>query len=594
MFKKFVVVALCVTVVVLSSCGKEDGSHEKTDVSGSVPGLHLTGTHLDGSSFDSSTFEGQKIVFGFFSYKHRDALPMIRGLQELKAFERKYNFKICLVSIDYDHREDVQKFITDNKIDLPVILEGPSLAMAMQLRVENEVSVFCLGSDHGVEFELKKFGYPSSAEGTAAFLSDLKEGLKIREFHPVEPRLGIYPEAPDFTVKTLSGQSLSLAGLKGKVVLLVFFSPRCPHCHDELQYLSKQIYNQFKGKGLEVVALSTMELEGETLAAYNEGKYTWPVADDHLRKAHKLYSTRTSVPETYFIDRAGKIRYTGYGFAPTHSDLYTFRIKQLLGVPNVPTLSDKRFSGVDVCATCHEAEYVSWSVTPHAQAWETLEVQGSDMDPKCVTCHSLGANDPKGYLIKKDVPKVGAPSPLQSVQCENCHGLGGPHVTASQDVTKDPVALNKKCLNCHTSEFSLYFDFDERNKKTNHSDAAKVMKMSSEERVALLKKVSKKPADLFDMSREYVGVEKCDACHADIVKKWKGSVHAQVADGCESCHGPGSVHVKTSKKADIQALGAECDFCVVGQICQSCHDETSSPNFNLKKGLEKVKGDHGK
>jgi peroxiredoxin len=592
MLKKVIVAVLCLGLFVFLSCSKQNGNQGAGVANKGAVGLHLTGNYLDGSLFDSSALEGKKLLFGFFSTKHRDALRMIQGLQKIQSFERTYNFKIILVSIDYNNKGDVQKFITDNKIDFPVVLEGPSLAMAMQLGVENEVSLSSLGSDHMIEFEIKKFVYPASQEGALAFLSELKEGLKIREQQTTEPRLGIYPEAPDFTVKTLKGQTLSLAGLKGKVVLLVFFSPRCPHCHDELEYLNKDLYPQLKNKGLEVVALSTMSLDGDTLAAYNEGKYSWPVADDHLRKVHKLYSTRTAVPETYFIDREGKIRFTNYGFGVQHEDLFTFRIKQLLVVPNPPVLSNKKFSGTGVCAACHEPEYVSWSVTPHAQAWETLEVQGSDMNPQCVTCHSLGANDPKGYLINKDTPKVFVPPTLTDVQCENCHGIGGPHVAEAQDVTKDPAALNKKCLACHTPEFSLYFNYDQRIKKTNHSDAAKIMKMTPEERLALLKKVAKKPEDLFDVSKEYVGVEKCAECHDEIAKKFKKGVHVNTAAGCESCHGPGSVHVKTSKKADVQALGDECDFCVKGQICGSCHDETTSPNFNLKKGLEEVRKDH--
>ncbi len=633
--KKIILFSLC--LVCFFSCSKPDSvikdKPSKSRITAAQSeALHLSGTFLNGAKFNSDDFAGQKIVFGFFSFQHRDALPMIRALAQLKQYEREYNFKIILVSIDFDKKADVQTFVDENKINLPVVLEGPGLEIAMQLKVENEVAVYGLGAKHDIEFAVKQYGYAQIPDGENMFVQDLMEGLRIKSYTSTEPRLGFYPVAPDFTARTLDGKTIKLSDYRGKGVLLIFFSPKCPHCHDEMNFLNKSIYPQYKAKGLEVLAVSSLKLEGEVLTSYQALKYSWPVTDDPLRKIHNLYSQNKGVPETYFIDKQGKIRRVQKGFAAAHSDLFTFQIKQLLGERVLPVLSNKKYSGTDVCATCHEPEYVSWSVTKHAQAWEALEVQGDNTNPKCVACHSVGFNDPKGYVLaSKDVETVVVPPYLGDVQCESCHGLGGSHVAPSQDVTKDPVALNKNCLTCHTSEFSLHFDFDERVKKVNHSDAAQMMKMSLEERLGLLKKVAKKPSDLFDTKKEYVGVEKCATCHADIAKKWAGSQHAQafaslkakgsendpaclqchtlgygeatgytahVGDknfetvGCESCHGPGSTHSQTSKKMDIQALGDECDFCVKGQICASCHDQKNSPDFNLTKGLEKVKGFH--
>jgi len=51
---------------------------------------------------------------------------------------------------------------------------------------------------------------------------------------------------------------------------------------------------------------------------------------------------------------------------------------------------------------------------------------------------------------------------------------------------------------------------------------------------------------------EYVGMETCAACHEDQVKQFEFSSHARItvkddeveAEGCEMCHGPGSIHAE--------------------------------------------------
>lgn len=358
------------------------------------------------------------------------------------------------------------------------------------------------------------------------------------------------------------------------------------------------------------------------------------IIDDSKRKVRKLYSTERGVPENFIIDKQGRIRSVTQGYSKRNNNIYRMLIKNILSLPNPPLLSDKHYNGVDSCKICHEPQYVSWSVTPHAQAWETLEIKGDDTNPECVGCHSVGFNDPKGYrTIKsrktgKEIVRV--PPYYVDVQCENCHGIGGPHITEVDMMAKD--TLEKTCLACHTEKFSLHFDFDKRIKKVNHSNAKEIMKLNEKQRLALLIKVAKKPEELFNTTIKYVGSNQCATCHKDIYDKWQKSPHGHAFEalkkagketdvkclqchtvgygeasgylahmddknfqdvGCESCHGPGEKHIKTKKKTDIRSLGDDCPFCVIEQICMSCHDRKNDPNFNIHKGLEKVKKAHG-
>jgi DmsE family decaheme c-type cytochrome len=77
---------------------------------------------------------------------------------------------------------------------------------------------------------------------------------------------------------------------------------------------------------------------------------------------------------------------------------------------------------------------------------------------------------------------------------------------------------------------------------------------------------------------DYVGTETCLECHDDLQSDWSRNVHARLAPydypgpahGCESCHGPGAVHVDSGDPADIRALRAE-DGAEAAETCLACH-----------------------
>lgn len=600
-----------------------------------LPQDRFTAKYLDGSDFDSVNFQGNKLLLGFFSFKHKDAAAMLKNLMALKGREQEFNYKIILVSIDSGKASEVQKFLSDNKVELPTILETSALELATKFSVEHEVALIGTDVGHKPAFGIKKYVFSTMPDGDAVFLDYLKENLSIKEYHGAVPRLGIFPEAPDFNAKTLDGKDIKLSSYRGKnAVLVLFFSPKCPHCQHEMKYLHEEIYPQFQKEGLEIIALSVLPLVDDTLKLYQSFNFKWPVIDDHRGEIRTKYSKERSIPENFFVDKLGKVKFHSTGYSEEHNNLTVMRIKSLLGMNNPPLLSEKKYNGAESCMICHEQEYMAWSVTPHAHAWQTLQIKGEDLNPECVGCHSVGFNDPKGFQKIKD-PRTGkdvayASPTFQNVQCENCHGVGGPHVTLENKM--ETATLKQTCLECHTEKFSLHFNFDERVKKVNHSDKAAIANLSEEERLKLLKKVSKNPDQLFDTSVKFVGSNQCASCHQDTYDRWQKSPHGHAFEtlhkagksdsemclkchtvgfgessgytahtgdknfqdvGCESCHGPGEKHVQSRRKTDIRGLGDDCPFCVIEQICQSCHDAENSPGFNIHKGLEHVSKDHG-
>lgn len=589
---------------------EKDAAEKTHDELNKKPLQTYTGKFLDGTPFHSEDFVGQKIILAFFSYKNKNALPMMEALKKLKDKESANQFKIIAVSINHDEPDAVKSFVTANKIDFPVVLDNAGLELATKLGIENEVALIGLSNRHQPAFGIRQYVFASMANGEEQFLSYMKENLTIREYHSTKPILGIYPKAPDFSGKSMDGKDIKLSDYNGKVVMVIFFSPKCPHCQHEIKFLKEKVYSELHPKGFEIIAVSVFPLEGEMLTTTQSMGMPWPVIDDGSRAIRTKYSSEMGVPETFFVDQEGRVRYTTVGFSEASENVQIMRAKHLLGVENPQLLSDKRFNGAESCMACHEAEGASWQATPHAHAFETLQIKGEEGNPNCVGCHSIGMNDPRGWKPMTD-NKTGeqiarVPEAFQNVQCEHCHGIGGPHKS-------EPIKaadMKKSCLECHTAEFSLHFDFDERIHKVDHADAAKILAMDDSERLALLTKVSKRPEDLFDEKIKYVGSASCMSCHADIHKNWASSLHGSqavkdfshpgpdqenirkesVGATCESCHGPGEKHVASKMKQDIRGLGEDCPFCVIEQICMSCHTPKNDPGFNLAKDLEKIKG----
>ncbi|MES2365975.1 MAG: TlpA disulfide reductase family protein [Pseudomonadota bacterium] len=116
--------------------------------------------------------------------------------------------------------------------------------------------------------------------------------------------------APAFTVKTLDGRVLSLAGLQGKVVVLNFWATWCPPCRAEMPIL-EQYYRQHQKEGLEIIAVSMDDLGDEAKVRTVAAAYTYPVGliSDASMKA---YGRIWRLPLTFVIDRTGVLRKTDW------------------------------------------------------------------------------------------------------------------------------------------------------------------------------------------------------------------------------------------------------------------------------------------
>jgi peroxiredoxin len=117
--------------------------------------------------------------------------------------------------------------------------------------------------------------------------------------------------APDFTLKDLKGNSVTLSQLRGKVVFLNFWATWCPPCRAEMPAMER--LNEVYGSQDFVMLAVNIEEDVEAVKAFlKENPHSFSVLLDLEANAQNLYGVYR-FPETFLIDKKGKIveRYLG-------------------------------------------------------------------------------------------------------------------------------------------------------------------------------------------------------------------------------------------------------------------------------------------
>jgi len=144
---------------------------------------------------------------------------------------------------------------------------------------------------------------------------------------PPEP-VGAGQAAPAFELPRLDGGApLSLDALRGRVVLLNFWATWCKPCEEEMPAMQR-LAAALAGSDFELVAVSVDQSADEVRSYRDRLGLHFPILLDPEKRVAGAYQT-FRYPESYLIDRDGRILARYIGPRDWDSDAYRDRIRGL-------------------------------------------------------------------------------------------------------------------------------------------------------------------------------------------------------------------------------------------------------------------------
>lgn len=114
---------------------------------------------------------------------------------------------------------------------------------------------------------------------------------------------------PGFSLPTPKGDTLTLAGLKGKLILVDFWASWCAPCRKETRYTIRPLYDAYHQQGFEVLGISIDSDRNAWLNAINKDGAIWLHASDLEGDASPVRQSLKfeTIPACYLLDAEGKL-----------------------------------------------------------------------------------------------------------------------------------------------------------------------------------------------------------------------------------------------------------------------------------------------
>lgn len=232
-------------------------------------------------------------------------VPLSKRMPQLQAGMGAVMIVFALVMLgDYDLR--FQNAIAD---DLPAFVVNPTRELESTAAARDALA------------DIRQADVSAKGERIASGAAAQEEKGSSGSSPPVESDLPRFGAAPDFTgtqqwFNTPGDDALSLDQLKGRVVLVDFWTYSCINCIRTQPYL-KAWDRRYRSDGLTIVGVHTPEFPFERSAANVEDAVVragieYPVAQDNDFATWNAYANQYW-PAEYFIDAEGQVRYAHFG-----------------------------------------------------------------------------------------------------------------------------------------------------------------------------------------------------------------------------------------------------------------------------------------
>jgi peroxiredoxin len=117
--------------------------------------------------------------------------------------------------------------------------------------------------------------------------------------------------APDFALKSSSGENLRLSEYRGDVVMINFWATWCGPCRQEMPLLD-ELYSRYQRVGFNLLGVNIDDDSGRAMDMINELGVSFPVLFDATKEVSRLYQV-DAMPVTVIVDREGNVRHVHQG-----------------------------------------------------------------------------------------------------------------------------------------------------------------------------------------------------------------------------------------------------------------------------------------
>lgn len=135
-------------------------------------------------------------------------------------------------------------------------------------------------------------------------------------------------QAPDFSLESFSGETISLASQKGDVVMINFWATWCGPCRQEMPILD-ELHSRYKRAGFQLLGVNIDDDPNRARKMIEELGVSFPVLFDNNKAVSELYAVQ-AMPVSVMVDRNGVVRYVHHGYKPGYEDKYLDQIRELI------------------------------------------------------------------------------------------------------------------------------------------------------------------------------------------------------------------------------------------------------------------------
>ncbi len=134
--------------------------------------------------------------------------------------------------------------------------------------------------------------------------------------------------APDFVLKSATGENLRLSEFRGDVVMINFWATWCGPCRQEMPLLD-DLYGRYQRVGFSLLGVNIDDDSRRAMKMVQELGISFPVLFDENKEVSKLYAVE-AMPVTILVDREGRVRHVHHGYKPGYEEKYLTEIRSLL------------------------------------------------------------------------------------------------------------------------------------------------------------------------------------------------------------------------------------------------------------------------